>query len=218
MAWSAAQNSSIANPKYALARQRALAWMLRVEGSRIEWIDHTGHDTTIIGWPWVEGTHSWLEPTAMNVLALKHAGLADHPRTREGVRLLQDRLLESGGCNYGNTVVFKQKLLPHLEPTGVCLLALAGQPDRSGRVARSIDYLHRELSARTATASLCYGLFGLAAQNRLPAAADEWLSTASRRTLARDAATYKLALLALAALGTASPLIPASGLAENRSR
>ncbi len=219
LAWRAAQNSSLANPRYALAIERALGWILRVEGSRIEWLEHTGHDTTIIGWPWVEGTHSWVEPTAMNLLAMKHAGQGEHPRAREAVRLLHDRLLAGGGCNYGNTIVFGQELRPHLQPTGLCLLALAGEPDRSGRVARSIDFLLRELSAATATASLCYGLLGLAAQGRLPDGADDWLSVAGRRTLARDASSYTLALLALAALGTACPLIPAtSKTVENATR
>ncbi len=207
LAWTAAEHSAIADASDARARQRAIDYILSVKGSGIEWIEHSGHDTTIIGWPWVDGTHSWLEPTAMNVLALKHAGLGHHPRTREGERLLQDRLLATGGCNYGNTVVFRQQLKPQLEPTGLCLVALAGEPDASGRVAKSIDYLQRELTASTATISLCYGLLGLAAQGHPPAMADAWLTAACRRTLTRDPSTYKLALVALASLGTACPLI-----------
>ncbi len=190
--------------------QRAVAWLLSVEGSRIEYLDKTGHDTTIIGWPWVQGTHSWIEPTAISVLALKHAGLSDHPRTREGVRLLIDRLLRSGGCNYGNTVIFGQELRPHLQPTGLTLLALAGERDSSNRIRRAIDYLLGELSAQTPTASLAYGLLGLAAQGALPREARDWIGTAAGRTLARDASCYKLALAALAALGAASPLIPSA--------
>ncbi len=127
VAWQLAANTISPRSRYAAPLERAAGWLLSVEGSSIEYLDKTGHDTTIIGWPWVQGTHSWIEPTAISVLALKHAGLVDHPRTREGVRLLVDRLLRSGGCNYGNTIIFGQQLRPHLQPTGLTLLALAGE-------------------------------------------------------------------------------------------
>jgi hypothetical protein len=197
--------------KYAQSAERAVNWLLQIKGSRIEYLDHSGHDTTIIGWPWVEGTHSWIEPTAISLLALKHAGLGDNFRAKEAVRLLQDRLLRDGGCNYGNTVVFGQELRPHLQPTGLALLALAGEADDgSRRVVKSIAYLQNELNAQTTTASLCYGLLGLAAHASLPHAAGDWLAEAAGRTLARDRSAYKLALLALTELGTKSPLIPSA--------
>ena len=44
---------------------------------------------------------------------------AAEPRIREAVRLLWDRQLPHGGWNYGNTVVLKQELRPHLLPTGL---------------------------------------------------------------------------------------------------
>jgi hypothetical protein len=144
----------------------------------------------------------------MNLLALKQTGHESHRRAREAARLLFDRLLPSGGCNYGNTVVFGQELRPQLEPTGVCLLALCGEADQNGRLAKSIAYVERELNAKTTTASLCYGLLGLAAQGRYPTAAGEWLAAATQRVIARDPAPYKLALLTLASLGAESPLLP----------
>jgi hypothetical protein len=142
----------------------------------------------------------------MQVLAIKSVGRGDHPRAREAVRLLIDRLLPEGGCNYGNTVVMDQVLRPHLEPTGLAMLALAGEADTTGRIAKSLDYLARELSLRTAAASLAYGLMGLAAHDRLPVNAGSWLEAAYRRTAAHEAAPYRLALVALAALGADSPL------------
>lgn len=206
VAWQCAAATS--HDKYQPAIEHALSWILSVKGSYIPYIDRSGHDTTIIGWPWVEGTHSWLEPTAINVLALRHAGRAAHPRTREGVCLLLDRLLPQGGCNYGNTVVFGQELRAHLEPTGLCLLGLYGQKDPRGRLARSIEFLKRELSSQTTSVSLAYGLMGLTAQDARPPQADQWLAAAVKRTLSRDAGGYPLALLALAALGTNCPLTP----------
>ena len=166
IAWQAAQNCSLAQPRFAAALEHALAWIFRVQGEIIERVESAGHDTMIKGWPWVEGTHAWVEPTAINLLALKHTGHGSHRRAREAVRLLHDRMLPSGGCNYGNTVVFGQELRPHVQPTGLCLLALAGEDDASGRTDKSIDYLRRELSARTTTESLCYALLGLAAHEQ----------------------------------------------------
>jgi hypothetical protein len=186
---------------------RGVRWILETRGEALPRTPEMGHDTTLVGWPWVEATHSWIEPTAMHVLALKAAGRGDHPRTREAVRLLIDRLLPDGGCNYGNTVVMDQVLRPHLQPTGLAMLALAGESDRDGRIAKSLDYLVAELSPRTAAASLAYGLLGLAAHDRSPQAARSWLEIAYRRTIAREPAQYPLALLALAVLGSECPLI-----------
>ncbi len=185
---------------------RAVRWMLQTRGEALPRTPELGHDTTLVGWPWVEDTHSWVEPTAIGVLALKAVGRGNHPRVREAVRLLTDRLLPDGGCNYGNTLVMGQVLRPHLQPTGLAMLALAGEPDQSGRITKSLDYLARELSPRTATASLAYGLMGLAAYDRFPAIAHSWLEAASRRTLEREPASFRLALVVLAAMGAESPL------------
>ena len=168
--------------------------------------EQLGHDSTLIGWPWVEGTHSWIEPTAWAVLALKAVGLAQHPRTREAVRLLVDRLLPDGGCNFGNTFVLGQQLLPHLQSSGICLLALAGEKIDDPRIGRTGDYLERELSRQTATASLSYSLLGLAAHDRQPAMAGPLLAAAAERMLVRDRSAHKLALLALAAKAADHPL------------
>lgn len=163
--------------------------------------DQVGHNTLLIGWPWVEGTHSWIEPTALHVAALKATGHAQHERTREAVQLLINRLLPGGGCNYGNTVVLGQELRPHLQPTGIALWALTDESDDDGRIRRSVEHLTRELNENTTSASLSYGLLGLAAFGKYPAQASDWLGTALGRTRRRGNSPYELALLALAAAG-----------------
>ena len=208
IAWQAAQQSPIADSRFAAAIKRSIEWIVQIQGSIAEHVEELGHDTTIKGWPWVQGTHAWVEPTAMNLLALRHTGHSNHARAREAVRLLHDRLLSGGGCNYGNTVVFGQELRPHLQPTGVCLLALTGERDKKGLVDKAIEYATHKLTSRTTCESLSYALLGLAAHGRLPDMANRWLATASDRTLARDPAAYKLALLALAAQGESCLLIP----------
>jgi len=203
LAWKA----SCGNAEYEAPITKALAWLLAARGETTPRSDEVGHDTTAIGWPWVEGTHAWVEPTAFNLLALKAVGQARHPRARWGASLLMDRLLTSGGCNYGNTVVLGQTLRAHVEPTGLALAALAGEDDPTGSIVRSIEYLDRELDRSTTAASLAYGLMGLAAHGRVPMAAGEWLASAAERTRRRGASPHRLALLALAALGTACPIL-----------
>jgi hypothetical protein len=207
LAWRAAQKSSVFDKQYVYALERARHWILLTQGAAADSTGWGGHDTSMRGWAWVVGTHSWVEPTAFNLLALKRTGQAEHPRAREAVGMIINRLLDDGGCNYGNTVVFGQTLRPQLEPTGIALTALAGEQDPQGRIERSIAYLQRELNSETTTASLSYGLLGLAAQGAYPQQAHQWLAAAAHRTLARDASSYKLALLALAALGPECPLV-----------
>ncbi len=190
-------------PSAGVNAMSAIAWLLEAKGGAMERTEPGGHDPTLVGWPWVIGTHSWIEPTALAVMALRAAGQGDHPRTREAVRLLNDRLLPGGGCNYGNTVVLGQALLPHLQPTAIALIALHNEPGieaiGDGRIARSLDYLRAGLGNSTATASLSYGLMALAKYQQLPHYAEQWLASAYQRTIKRGASAYKLALLSLAA-------------------
>ncbi len=188
------------------ARDRGIAWLLATQGDTSIRNPVVGHDASLSGWPWAEGTHSWVEPTALAVLALKAVGYGEHPRTREAVALLVDRLLPNGGCNYGNTTVLGQTLLPQPTSSGLALAALAGESDPSGRLARTIDYLRATLNADTTCLSLAYGLIGLAAHDCTPKQSGDWLERAARRA-GREAAPYKRALLTLAALGRNCPLI-----------
>jgi hypothetical protein len=162
-----------------------------------------GHDSKLVGWPWALGTHSWVEPTALAVLALKSAGHADHPRTREAVRLLQDRLLPDGGCNYGNTTVLGQMLRPHIQPTALSLLALHGESDAEGRIGRSLDYLQSAIHEDTATASLAYAVWALARHGRLLDEASDWLGAAAGRRATLNS-PLRMALLILASAAVES--------------
>jgi len=185
--------------RYRSAAEKAVGWLLQMSGETMERNPDFGHDSSLAGWPWVHHTHSWQEPTAFAVMALKRSGHGDHSRAREGVKVLIDRLLETGGCNYGNTVVLGQTLRPHVQPTGLCLLALSGERDRSRKVQKSIGWLARAIGPQTTPVSLSYALLGLAAHNHLPVESDDWLRAAALRELARESRPYVLALLALAA-------------------
>jgi hypothetical protein len=184
------------------ARRRAAAWLLaeRVDTPpRSADPDHlSGHDSTIPGWPWVEGTHSWVEPTALAVLTLGREGHLEHPRVVDGVRLLADRAIESGGWNYGNNVVYGRSLRPQPAPTGLALLALA-RAGSGKRVDRAATYLRSTLPGLRAASSLAWGLLGLRAWGLAPAASTGWLAESAARVIGRDDAATRLGLLLLAA-------------------
>jgi hypothetical protein len=183
--------------------RRAVAWLLGQKGTTIAPADDperiAGHDTTLVGWPWVGGTHSWLEPTAVAVLALGRAGAGDHPRVREGLVLIRDRAVEGGGWNYGNKAVFGRSLRPQPAPTGLALLALAGTGPRDAVVGRAVRYLGRALPNVRASASLGWGLLGLRAWGPAPEGSDGWLAAAYRSVTGRPDAAPRLAPLILAA-------------------
>lgn len=220
LAWAAAervaQKASGAADKNADFQRpiaRGAGWLLATGGDTSIHNPDVGHNSHLRGWPWAEGTHSWIEPTSLALLALKATGHGEHGRSREAVSLLFDRLLPEGGCNYGNTTVLGQVLRPNLAVSGLALAALAGEGDAGGRVAKTIGYLKATLNAQTTSVSLAYGVIGLAAHDAAPAEADVWLKAASRRT-GREAAPYKRALLALAALGDDCPVFSQSSLSR----
>jgi hypothetical protein len=138
----------------------ATRWILDASGTTTPRTAQLGHDPTLIGWSWAECTHSWVEPTAFQVLALKHLGWTDHPRVRDGVRLLLDRQLPSGGCNYGNTFVLGQQLLPHIQPTAIALLALWNESTDSRRTI-SLNYLRKHFHSIVGHSSRCFATMAL---------------------------------------------------------
>lgn len=126
-----------------------------------------GHDPSIQGWPWIDGTHSWIEPTALSVLALQVTGHGQHDRVREAIRMMLDRQLPHGGWNYGNTTVYGRELHPMPESTGAALAGLAGQVQQE-TVARSLDYLQGESDRLRTPVSLGWSLLGLVAWDLWP--------------------------------------------------
>jgi hypothetical protein len=203
LAWQSAEahGGRLAEParrRWSAAAECALAWLLNAKGETSPRSEVFGHDTTLMGWPWVDGTHCWVEPTAIGLLALKSRGAAGHPRCREAVRLLVDRALPSGGWNYGNTVVFGTPLRPHVQPTGLALAALAREQSAAGPRRSALARLQRMVSSRTTPVSLCYALLGMARHGVWPASADAWLAAAAARAMDGGGPGYPLALAALA--------------------
>lgn len=199
LAWSTLDRKNLAlqhQPRFQPEIQRGCQFLLSVAGETIAQAPEMGHDTSLVGWPWVEGTHSWIVPTAFNLLALRSAGHEQHPRAREARKLLLNRLLPGGGCNYGNTTVLGQTLRAHLEPTGIALFALGDGHAPTEQLTTSLNYLQSSLGARTTSSSLGWALLGLAAHGCWPTDADAWLEQAQLRTRRRGTSLWHLALLA----------------------
>jgi hypothetical protein len=187
-------------PKHSGAAERAGQWLLKQEGTVFE--DHMkifGHDPSIVGWTWVEGAHSWLEPTALSVMALRRLGLGAQTRTRDGLRLIRDRAIPTGGWNHGNNKVFDRALAPEATSTGLALLALAGAGKSTEIEDRAIRDLEATLPDIRTARSLCWGILGLRAWGHLPKSADRWLSETHARVSGRRDSAPRLAHLLLAA-------------------
>jgi hypothetical protein len=189
------------------ARRRAVQWLLQRRGKTYEKTADSplGHDPTIAAWPWVTGTHSWLEPTVMAMLALGTSEHRTHSRMSDGLRYIHDRTIDSSGWNYGNTVVFGTTLRAQPGPTGLALLALSlleKQP--SARVEQGIRYLQTTLPLIGSAVSLCWGLLGLLAWNRPLAGSDRLLEQSFSTARTRPDRAYHAAHALLAAGGQRS--------------
>ncbi|MHC4179439.1 MAG: hypothetical protein ACYSWU_18155 [Planctomycetota bacterium] len=188
---------------YEPQRRAAAQWLLGVAG-KTDPPDPTGvvsHDTSIAGWPWVENTHSWLEPTAMAVLAMRRQRHEAHPRVGEGIRLIRDRSAPGGAWNFGNPRIFGTTVPPQPAPTGMALLALAAADVETGLIEGACRYLRNGLRRVRTPRSLAWGLMGLDAWQERPPEGDAWLAESFAEVAGRGSSPAELAQLMLAASG-----------------
>jgi hypothetical protein len=211
-------------PDFVKSRGRAGAWLLGLQGQSIPRDGFTtqviGHDPMVRGWPWVENTHSWVEPTALVTLSLCREGLNRHARVTAGIHLLLNRSLESGGWNYGNPAVLGRALRAQPGPSGLALLALKAHGEDTPECHRGIDYLRRALKDVRAGTSLGWGVLALRAWDACPPEAAAWLGESHHRYGARADGVVSLALLLLAASERGLELLikPKDGAAKDRVR
>lgn len=133
------------------------------------------HNHSLKGWPWVAGTYSWIEPTALGVIALKATSQGSHPRVLEAKRMILDRQCLHCGWNYGNRLVYGAELRPMPENTGLALDALKGLTPRAS-LETSLDYLKSRVQSLRTPIALAFSLLGLGAWDGRPAAASAWLA------------------------------------------
>lgn len=169
-------------PQFRQGRDRAVQFLLNFAGHHFKKTDNRimGHDPSIVGWPWIAGTHSWIIPTGLAMTALQQVGLGAHARVIEGQQMLLDRQLSSGGWNYGNTFVFGKELHPLPECTGLALQALADSISIH-EIEKSLHYLLQELPHIRTPISLAWALLGLGAWGLKPADTEELALASLRR-------------------------------------
>ena len=211
-------SSSSSAGQYRDAYRRAIDFLTSYGGGKTDPSETFGHDTQLVGWPWVNGTHSWLEPTAMALLAMRQCGYAKHPRAIEAAELLLDRQIDTGGANYGNTYVLGQRLRPHVMPSAMSLVALHRFKPRPRSLKATIAYLRSEIKQPVASISLAWAIHALASDaiERIdegkPAAESDLdfmvpLQAAIDRKRVIGESPHRQNLLMLASLGAKSPLL-----------
>ena len=94
--------------------------------------------------------------------------------------MLMDRMLPSGGWNYGNTMVFGKELRPMPESTGAALAALAGHVPKE-RVQASLEYLKKAAFRVRTPLSLSWAILGLGAWDERSPDAEHWLAESVSR-------------------------------------
>lgn len=105
-----------------------------------------GRNLSLQGWPWKEGTSSWVEPTAHALIALKKAsahlpGSELQERVRSGEALLLDIRCKDGGWNYGSPWTLGQDLRSYPETTALALLGLQGRPEAGSSLDLAKNWL-----------------------------------------------------------------------------
>jgi hypothetical protein len=156
--------------EHAAGTRTLVAALQRVKGMAIPASTINRQDNSLQAWSWIDGTFSWVEPTAWCLLALKQWSAmpgAVGDRTRIGIaeQMLVDRCCAKGGWNYGNSNMLGQDLRPYVPTTAVALLALIDRPSESA-VKRSADYLERDATSEPSGVALSLALMALRAFGR----------------------------------------------------
>jgi hypothetical protein len=123
--------------------EKGVSYLLRVAGTESElWrralarlgLFDPGRNLSLKGWPWKEGTSSWVEPTAHTLIALKKASdrgtnAKMRERIRSGEALLLDVRCKDGGWNYGSPWTLGEDQRSYPETTALALLGLQGREE-----------------------------------------------------------------------------------------
>jgi len=138
------------------------------------------YDASIPGWSWTPRTTAWVEPTALFIIALIHAGVpATEKRIKSGVDLILDRRVPSGGWNFGNPYSKSNELAASMMSTALAMVALgaAGVAEDRPAIGAGMRFLDRSLAGDVSTASLAWILL---AMKTYPSGADQVPGIASR--------------------------------------
>jgi Squalene-hopene cyclase C-terminal domain/Prenyltransferase and squalene oxidase repeat len=121
-------------------------------------------DGGLYGWPWRRGEASWVEPTALSMLALITVPQTATIQARldMATRYLVDRRCGEGGWNFGNPVMLGAALPPRAYPTAWALLSLAGSARAAIRTGDA-QALRNDMDRDGGALALAWGLLALRA-------------------------------------------------------
>ena len=176
--------------------ESAIQWLLNSRGQESHWLWRLKFrtvDTTVrfnpekFGWGWINGTLSWVIPTALAMIALQQAQSGGVGRSRSiaerirlGAEMLLDRACPGGGWNAGNSVVYGVPLGPHLDATAVALLALR-RYHAEPVVRESMRLLQERVNRCPSPYSVAWAILALAAYREAWPELDCTVATAAER-------------------------------------
>jgi hypothetical protein len=134
---------------------KGVAYLLKTAGTESElWrralartgLLNPGRNLSLKGWPWKEGTSSWVEPTAHTLIALKKAvAVLPAPELTEridsGEALLLDVRCKDGGWNFGSPSTLGEDQRSYPETTALALLGLQGREEAASSLDLAKNWL-----------------------------------------------------------------------------
>ena len=191
--------------EHAAGNRTLLAALQRVKGDALPASTINRQDNSLQAWSWIDGTFSWVEPTAWCLLALKQwsnvpGAVGDRDRIVVAERMLVDRCCAEGGWNYGNANMLGQELKPFVPTTALTLLSLQDRQSLPA-VGRSVAFLEREGTSERSGTALALALMALRAYGRATPAVRDALVAQLPTTL--DLGKVAAAAMSLYALSEA---------------
>ena len=158
------------NLEHTAGNRRLLGALQRVKGTPLPPSTINRQDNSLQAWSWIDGTFSWVEPTAWSLLALKQwsasrGAVTDRTRIVVAEQMLIDRCCARGGWNYGNANMLGQELKPFVPTTAIALLSLQDRQSLP-EVGRSVAFLEREATSERSGTALALALMALRAYGR----------------------------------------------------
>jgi len=195
---------------FADSREKAFRWLLKERGREGHWLWRWKFKTTDrnvqfdpdkYGWPWSDGTASWVIPTAFSIVAIKQTTICNRSaeaenRIRLGTEMLLDRACPNGGWNSGNSVVYGVPMRPHVEATAIALLGLQNEP-RGAVVENSLSWLQQKTATLESVSSLAWSILSLFVYQQPVQELKKKLAAVVEDGRIRNNATLATALLAL---------------------
>lgn len=144
-----------------IVREASINWLLEWKSQYVETGEVVTLDGSLIGWPWISDTFSWVQPTSYAIFALKLAGLREHGRVKEAEALLFDRMCQGGGWNFGNPIILNRPIDPSLSETSIALFALQDVPEAADAIDKGVTLLEQDLPKLPSALALSLGILCL---------------------------------------------------------